>query len=179
MNIWHDFPEKGITPTDFSAVIEISKGSSCKYELDKETGMLRLDRILYTATHYPANYGFIPRTYADDGDPLDVLVLCSEPIVPMTLVQVYPIGAMRMIDGGKQDDKIIAIPFSDPTHQGVTSIHELPPHIFDEIKHFFTVYKQLEHKQTAVKELFDREEAEQIVARAIEDYKKLRKGELN
>ena len=173
MNIWHDFPEKDIHPGDFSAVIEISKGSSCKYELDKVTGMLRLDRVLYTATHYPANYGFIPRTYADDGDPLDVLVLCSEPIVPMTLVQVYPIGAIRMIDGGKQDDKIIALPFSDPTHHGVRSIHELPPHIFDEIRHFFTVYKQLENKQTAVRELFDRTEAEEIVRRAIEDYKKL------
>ncbi len=179
MNIWHDFPEKDIKANDFSAVIEISKGSKCKYELDKETGMLRLDRVLYTATHYPANYGFIPRTYADDGDPLDVLVLCSEPIVPMTLVQVYPIGAIRMIDGGKQDDKIIALPFSDPTHQGVKSIHELPPHIFDEIRHFFTVYKQLENKQTAVKELFDRAEAEEIVRRAIEDYKKLMNGELN
>ena len=173
MNIWHDFPEKDINPGDFSAVIEISKGSSCKYELDKETGMLRLDRVLYTATHYPANYGFIPRTYADDGDPLDVLVLCSEQIVPMTLVQVYPIGAIRMIDGGKQDDKIIALPFSDPTHRGVKSIHDLPPHIFDEIRHFFTVYKQLENKQTAVKELFDRDEAEEIVRKAIEDYKKL------
>ena len=173
MNIWHDFPEKDIKANDFSAVIEISKGSKCKYELDKETGMLRLDRVLYTATHYPANYGFIPRTYADDGDPLDVLVLCSEPIVPMTLVQVYPIGAIRMIDGGKQDDKIIALPISDPTHHGVKSIHELPPHIFDEIRHFFTVYKQLENKQTAVKELFDRAEAEEIVRRAIEDYKKL------
>ena len=179
MNIWHDFPEKDIKPNDFSAVIEISKGSSCKYELDKETGMLRLDRVLYTATHYPANYGFIPRTYADDGDPLDVLVLCSEQIVPMTLVQVYPIGAIRMIDGGKQDDKIIALPFSDPTHRGVRSIHDLPPHIFDEIRHFFTVYKQLENKQTAVKELFDRDEAEEIVRRAIEDYKKLRSGTLN
>ena len=101
MNVWHDFPEKDIKHNDFSAVIEISKGSSCKYELDKETGMLRLDRVLYTATHYPANYGFIPRTHADDGDPLDVLVLCSESIIPMTLVQVYPIGAIRMIDGGK------------------------------------------------------------------------------
>ena len=173
MNIWHDFPEKDIKPNDFSAVIEISKGSKCKYELDKATGMLRLDRVLYTATHYPANYGFIPRTYADDGDPLDVLVLCSEPIVPMTLVQVYPIGAMRMIDGGKQDDKIIALPISDPTYRGVKSIDELPPHIFDEIMHFFLVYKQLENKQTAVKELFDRAEAEQMVAQAIEDYKKL------
>ena len=178
MNIWHDFPEKDIKADDFSAVIEISKGSKCKYELDKETGMLRLDRVLYTATHYPANYGFIPRTYADDGDPLDVLVLCSEPIVPMTLVQVYPIGAMRMIDGGKQDDKIIALPFSDPTHRGVSSIDELPPHIFDEIMHFFIVYKQLENKQTAVKELFDKAEAIEIINRAIEDYKKLIKGEL-
>ena len=173
MNIWHDIPAEMIAATDFSAVIEISKGSNCKYELDKKTGMLRLDRILYTATHYPQNYGFIPRTYADDGDPLDVLVLCSQPIVPMTLVQVYPIGAMRMIDGGKQDDKIIAIPFSDPTHRGVKSVDELPPHIFDEIMHFFMVYKQLENKQTAVKELFDRAEAEQIISRAIEDYKKL------
>ena len=179
MNIWHDFPEKDIQPNDFSAVIEISKGSSCKYELDKITGMLRLDRVLYTATHYPENYGFIPRTYADDGDPLDVLVLCSEPIVPMTLVQVYPIGAVRMIDGGKQDDKIIALPMSDPTYRDVRSIHELPTHIFDQIRHFFTVYKQLENKQTAVKELFDRAEAEEIVRRAIEDYKKLMNGELN
>ena len=179
MNIWHDFPEKDINANDFSAVIEISKGSKCKYELDKATGMLRLDRVLYTATHYPANYGFIPRTYADDGDPLDVLVLCSEPIVPMTLVQVRPIGAMRMIDSGKQDDKIIALPISDPTYRGVKSIDELPPHIFDEIMHFFIVYKQLENKQTAVKELFDKEEAEEIIRRAIEDYKKLINGELN
>ena len=173
MNIWHDISPENIKPENFTAVIEISKGSRCKYELDKEIGMLRLDRILYTATHYPANYGFIPRTYADDGDPLDVLVLCSQPIVPMTLVQVYPIGAMRMIDGGKQDDKIIAIPFSDPTHKGVQSIHELPPHIFDEIKHFFTVYKQLENKQTAVKELFDRKDAIEIISKAILDYDKL------
>ena len=170
MNIWHDFPEKDIKPNDFSAVIEISKGSSCKYELDKETGMLRLDRVLYTATHYPANYGFIPRTYADDGDPLDVLVLCDAPIYPMTLVRAYPIGAMRMIDGGKLDDKIIALPFSDPTYRGIKSIDDLPSHIFDEIMHFFTVYKQLENKQTAVKELYDRREAEEIVAECIKLY---------
>ena len=179
MNIWHDIPEEEITATDFSAVIEISKGSSCKYELDKKTGLLRLDRILYTATHYPQNYGFIPRTYADDGDPLDVLVLCSEPIVPLTLVQVYPIGAMRMIDGGKLDDKIIAIPFSDPTHRDVKSIHELPSHIFEEIKHFFTVYKQLENKQTAVKELFDRDEAIGIINGAIKAYNEQIKPNLN
>ena len=170
MNIWHDIDPKVITPEDFTAVIEISKGSRCKYELDKKSGMLLLDRVLYTATHYPANYGFIPRTYADDGDPLDVLVLCSEQIIPMTLVRVYPIGAMRMIDGGKLDDKIIAVPFSDPTYQGIKSIDELPPHIFDEIMHFFTVYKQLENKQTAVKSLFNYNEAMEIIKTAIKSY---------
>ena len=170
MNIWHDIDPKVINPDDFTAVIEIPKGSSCKYELDKKTGIMRLDRVLYTATHYPANYGFIPRTYADDGDPLDVLVLCGEAIYPMTLVQVYPIGCMRMIDGGKEDDKIIAIPFSDPTYRDVKSIDELPAHIFDEIMHFFTVYKQLENKQTAVKELFSRKEAEEIIQSCIEAY---------
>ena len=172
MNIWHDMDPAQITPTDFTAVIEIPKGSKCKYELDKYTGLLKLDRILYTSTHYPANYGFIPRTYADDGDPLDVFVLCSETIYPLTLIRVYPIGVMRMVDGGKMDDKIIAIPFSDPTYLGITSIDELPPHIFDEIMHFFSVYKQLENKQTAVKTLFGREEAEQIIREAIESYQK-------
>ena len=171
MNIWHDIAPEMISPTDFSAVIEIPDGSNCKYELDKQTGLLRLDRVLYTSTHYPANYGFIPRTYADDGDPLDVLVLCSESIHPMTLVQVYPIGVMRMIDNGALDDKIIAVPFSDPSYNQYRSIDELPAHIFDEIMHFFSVYKQLENKQTAVKELFDREEAEKIVADCIEAYK--------
>ena len=170
MNIWHDIAPEMISPTDFSAVIEIPDGSNCKYELDKQTGLLRLDRVLYTSTHYPANYGFIPRTYADDGDPLDVLVLCSESIHPMTLVQVYPIGVMRMIDNGALDDKIIAVPFSDPSYNHYRSIDELPAHIFDEIMHFFSVYKQLENKQTAVKELFDREEAEKIVADCIEAY---------
>ena len=127
--------------------------------------------MLYTSTHYPANYGFIPRTYADDGDPLDVLVLCSEPIYPMTLIRVYPIGVMRMIDGGKMDDKILAIPFSDPTYLGIRSVDDLPPHIFDEIMHFFSVYKQLENKQTAVKTLFNYKEAEAIIAEAIESYR--------
>ena len=172
MNIWHDIDPKEISPVDFSAVIEIPKGCKCKYELDKYTGLLRLDRILYTSTHYPANYGFIPRTFADDGDPLDVLVLCSEPIYPLTLMRVYPIGVMRMLDGGKMDDKIIAVPFSDPTYLGITSIDELPSHIFDEIMHFFTVYKQLENKQTAVQSLFGKAEAERIIAEAIESYEK-------
>ena len=170
MNIWHDMNPKEITPTDFSAVIEISKGSRCKYELDKHTGLLRLDRVLYTSTHYPASYGFIPRTFADDGDPLDVLVLCNEPIQPLTLVRVYPIGVMRMLDDGHIDDKIIAVPFTDPNYNGYHDIDELPSHIFDEIMHFFKVYKQLENKQTDIKELYSREEAEKIVREAIDGY---------
>ena len=170
MNIWHDMDPAEITPKDFTAVIEISKDSQCKYELDKHTGLLRLDRVLYTATHYPANYGFIPRTFADDGDPLDVLVLCARPIQPLTLVRVYPIGVMRMLDDGRMDDKIIAIPFSDPTYNNIRSIDEMPAHIFDEIMHFFSVYKQLENKQTAVKTLFGHKKAQEIIAEAIECY---------
>ena len=170
MNIWHDMDPKQVTPKNFTAVIEISKGSRCKYELDKHTGLLRLDRVLYTSTHYPASYGFIPRTFADDGDPLDVLVLCNEPIQPLTLVQVYPIGVMRMLDDGHIDDKIIAVPFTDPNYNNYRSIDELPSHIFDEIMHFFKVYKQLENKQTDIKELYNREEAEKIVRDAIDGY---------
>ena len=115
-NIWHDISPKRIQAEDFICVVEISKGSKKKYELDKETGYLILDRILYTSTHYPANYGFIPRTYGDDNDPLDVLLLCSEQIEPMTLVRAYPIGVISMIDNGRNDEKIIAIPFSDPNY---------------------------------------------------------------
>ena len=115
-NLWHDMNPQRIHPDDFIAVIEITKGSKKKYELDKETGFIILDRILYTSTHYPANYGLIPRTYADDGDPLDVLVLCSEELEPLTLVRCYPIGMIKMIDNGRDDEKIIAIPFNDPTY---------------------------------------------------------------
>ncbi len=170
MNIWHDIDPSVISPENFTAVIEIPKGSSCKYEMDKYTGLLRLDRVLYTSTHYPANYGFIPRTFADDGDPLDVLVLCEQPIYPMTLIQVFPIGVMRMIDSGALDDKIIAVPVSDPTYNHFRTIDELPAHIFDEIMHFFSVYKQLENKQTAVKELFGPEEAKKIIRECMDNY---------
>ncbi len=170
MNIWHDIDPKRVKPEDFYAIIEISKGSKNKYEMDKETGLLRLDRILYTATHYPANYGFIPRTYADDNDPLDVLVLCSEPIAPMTLVHVYPIGVIRMMDNGKLDEKIIAIPFSDPTYNGYRSIFALPRHNYEEMQHFFTVYKTLENKETVVNDVGDEKLAMKIIREAIENY---------
>lgn len=171
MNIWHDISEERINPDDFFAVIEIPKNCKNKYEVDKETGMLMLDRILYTSTHYPANYGFIPRTYADDNDPLDVLVMCGEEIAPLSLVRCYPIGHIAMNDDGKEDIKIIAIPFKEPTWNCYSDVGELPPHIIDEIKHFFNVYKQLEGKNMVVLELYDRAEAEKEIAKSMANYK--------
>ena len=133
--------------------------------------MIILDRILYTSTHYPSNYGFIPRTYADDYDPLDVLVLCSEAIEPLTLVKCYPIGVITMMDGNRCDEKIIAIPMNDPTYNTYTDINELPAHIFDEMKHFFTVYKALEGRETAVDEVMGRDKVIEIIKKSINSYK--------
>ena len=172
MNIWHDIDPKRINPDDFVAVVEISKGSKKKYELDKETGLIMLDRVLYTSTHYPANYGFIPRSYGDDGDPLDVLVLCSEALEPLTLVRCYPIGYISMLDGGRNDEKIIAIPFGDPTYNKYKDITELPPHIFEEMRHFFSVYKNLEGKDTKVDSVRGREAAIEVINAAMDNYKK-------
>ena len=172
MNIWHDISDSKITPESFTAVIEISKGGKQKYELDKATGLLRLDRILYTSTHYPANYGFIPRTLAGDGDPLDVLVLCTEPLQPLTLVDCYPIGMITMIDTDETDEKIIAIPYKDPQMNIYKKINDIPPHIFDEIIHFFSVYKQLEHRETSLQEVLDRDGAVESITSAIAAYRK-------
>lgn len=172
MNIWHDIKEERIQKDDFIGVIEISKGCKNKYELDKETGMLKLDRVLYTATHYPANYGFIPRTYAGDHDPLDVLVLCQENIVPLTLVECYPIGVIKMIDNDEYDEKIIAVAKKDPFLNCYHDVTEVPSHISAEIMHFFEVYKQLEGKQTMVEKILGRDEAERIIQECIENYKK-------
>lgn len=170
MNIWHDLNPSRVKPEDFWAVIEIEKGSKNKYELDKETGLLRLDRILYTSTHYPSNYGFIPRTFADDGDPLDVLVLCSESIIPLSLVRCFPIGVIIMEDNGSLDEKIIAIPFDDPTYHLYTDISELPAHIANEIRHFFRVYKSLEGKETVVSDVLGRKEAVDIITKCQNNY---------
>ncbi len=171
MNIWHDIDEGRISPDDFVCVIEIPKGSKKKYELDKATGLIILDRILYTSTHYPANYGFIPRTFGDDNDPLDVLLLCSESLDPLTLVRAYPIGVIKMIDNGRNDEKIIAIPFSDPTYNCYKSIDDLPKHVYDEMRHFFEVYKNLENKTTAVDdEVKGGDEAKAIIRAAIDNY---------
>lgn len=172
MNIWHDMNPSRISPEDFTAVIEISKGSKKKYELDKYTGMIILDRILHTSTHYPASYGFIPRTYGDDKDPLDVLVLCSEQVVPMTLVTCYPIGVIIMEDEGYKDEKIIAIPFDDPTYNGYRDIGALPEHVSTEMTHFFSVYKTLEGKATALESVKGAQTAQQIISDCLSRYAK-------
>ena len=169
-NIWHDISPRRINADDFMCVIEIPQGSRKKYELDKETGLIVLDRVLYTSTHYPANYGFIPRTYGDDGDPLDVLLLCAEKLEPLVLVRAYPIGVITMMDNGRRDEKIIAVPFMDPNYNQYKSIDQLPGHIFEEMRHFFSVYKPLEHKETAVDEVKGREEAIRIISEAINSY---------
>lgn len=172
MNIWHDIDPRRITPQEFVAVIEIAKGSKNKYELDKETGMLILDRTLYTSTHYPANYGFLPKTLSDDGDALDVLVLCNEILTPLTLVNCYPIGVVRMLDDDENDDKIIAIPVREPTWNHYKDINELPPHILQEIVHFFTVYKQLEGKLTSSLKVLTLKDAYDIIQKSLSSYKK-------
>ena len=169
-NIWHDISESRITPEDFICVIEISKGSKKKYELDKETGLIILDRILYTSTHYPANYGFIPRTLGDDGDPLDVLLLCSEPLEPMSLVKAYPIGVISMIDNGRNDEKIIAIPFGDPQYNCYKDISALPNHIIDELRHFLLVYKQLENKKVEIESIGGEIEAKKCIKKCMEAF---------
>ncbi len=171
MNIWHDIESSRISPEEFIACVEISKGSKQKYEMDKKTGLLILDRILYTSTHYPANYGFIPHTLAADHDPLDVLILCSETLIPMSLVKCYPIGVIIMNDNGDVDEKVIAIPTTDPNYNSYKSIHDLPAHIFEEIRHFFTVYKQLEYRDTTVDVVSDKDVALKVIDDAMNNYK--------
>lgn len=173
MNPWHDFNEERIKIDNFISVIEIPRGSKNKYELDKESGMLRLDRILYTSTHYPANYGFIPRTLSEDGDPLDVLVLCQESLEPLSILECYPIGMITMIDENEEDEKIIAIPINDPFLNNYTDITELPQHQFQEIKHFFEIYKYLENKETRVDKICGREEAIATLVKCKNAYKKV------
>ncbi len=173
MNIWTDIDEKRITPDDFIACIEIEQGSKNKYELDKETGLIILDRVLYTSTHYPMNYGFIPHTLSGDHDPLDVFVLCSQSIEKMSLVRCYPIGVVNMIDRDEKDEKIIAIPFGDPQYNCYKDISELPVHIVDELKHFLTVYKQLENKTVKVQQVGSAEEAKKAIKQNIDEFNKV------
>lgn len=172
MNPWHDISKKRITPEKFVAVIEIPKGSKKKYELDKESGMLILDRILSTSTHYPENYGFIPLTLAGDNDPLDVLVICEDKLNPISLVECRPIGVLKMTDNNEVDEKIVAVPVSDTVLGDCTDISYLPKHQFNRIRHFFEVYKYLENKQTEVGEICSSEEARKIIEECINNYRK-------
>ena len=172
---WHDIPvDPAAIAEALPVVIEIPAGSKNKYELDKELGLLRLDRVLHSAVHYPANYGFIPRSYCDDGDPLDVLVLGQEPIDPLTIVLVRPIGLMHMRDGGKIDDKILAVHTNDPAFNHVRELEEAAPHIITEISRFFLDYKVLEEKEVVVHPFEGRQRALEVIAQALEDYVALR-----
>jgi inorganic pyrophosphatase len=179
MHPWHDsYVDDALVATAFPVVIEIPKGSKNKYELDKETGLLKLDRVLYSAVHYPADYGFIPRTYCGDGDPLDALVLSQEPVYPLTLVEARAIGVMRMRDEKGVDDKIVAVSVNDPAFAHFVDKKELPAHVLRELTRFFQDYKSLEHKQVIVEDLLGPDEAVEIIRAALELYRRLRRGEL-
>lgn len=179
MNPWHDIPVE--SEELFPALIEIPAGSKTKFELDKPTGLLRVDRVLYGSVHYPWNYGFIPRTYCGDHDPLDVLVLGQAVVYPLSVMRAIPIGVMRMVDQGEADDKIIAVHADDPSYHHYRDIKELAPHILDEITNFFEIYKTLEHKSVQVNGMLGRSDAVNIVDEAIKLYAKfesrLRAGE--
>jgi inorganic pyrophosphatase len=180
MHAWHDiYIDDAQIDTAFPVVVEVPMGSKNKYELDKETGFLRLDRVLYSAVHYPANYGFIPRTFCDDGDPLDALVLGQESVHPLTLVDARGIGVMRMRDEKGTDDKIIAVNRSDPAFCGYTHHDQLPEYLVREIKRFFQDYKVLEHKQVEVEDFMGPPEACRIIREALDMYRQLRRGELS
>jgi len=176
MNPWTDIPLPDDAEKPFPALIEIPRGSRNKYELDKDTGLLRVDRVLYSAVFYPANYGFIPRTYCDDGDPLDVLVLGQEPVVPMCIMDCRAIGAMRMRDEKGGDDKLIAVHVNDPAVSHYRDIGELPPHQLAELRRFFEDYKTLEKKQVIVENFVGPFAALDIYRKARVDYLELRKN---
>ncbi len=172
LNPWHDVELGDETPELVPAIIEVPKGSKTKYELDKATGMIRVDRILYSSVQYPANYGFIPRTYCEDHDPLDVLVLGQEPVAPLSIMRAKPIGLMKMLDHGEADDKIIAVHADDPEYAHYESIDELPPHRMTEVKRFFEDYKVLEEKNVVVEDFFGKKEALQTILTSMNQYEK-------
>jgi inorganic pyrophosphatase len=171
---WHDIAVEEPVEEGFPAFIEIPKGSKLKYELDKETGLLRVDRVLFSAVHYPANYGFIPRTYCEDGDPLDVLVLGAEAVVPMCIMRARAIGMMQMRDDKGEDDKVIAVHMDDPAIRDLAHIRELPPHTLKELERFFLDYKTLENKRVEVNDLQGPFEANKVLREALDGYRKLR-----
>ena len=174
MHPWHDVSLGDSFPARVPAVVEVPKGSKNKYELDKHSGLIRVDRVLFSSVHYPANYGFIPQTWCEDGDPLDILVLGQESVVPLSILVAKPIGAMKMMDQGEEDDKIIAVHANDPEYLHYDSIYELPPHRMQELRRFFEDYKALEGKTVIVNEFLDREDAVEIIRHSLELYREKR-----
>jgi inorganic pyrophosphatase len=168
---WHGAATGDEAPQIVNALIEISQGSKSKYEIDKKTGLLKLDRIIYSSFHYPVNYGFIPQTLGKDGDPLDILVMCSESIQPLCLVEAFVIGNMQMIDSGLIDDKIIAVAVRDPGVNYITNLNEVPQHIFKVLKNYFEQYKVLENKKVEINDFQDKEKAFEIINESIQFYK--------
>ncbi len=180
MHPWHDiYVDDHLIGSVFPVVIEVPMGSKNKYELDKESGLMRLDRVLYSAVYYPANYGFIPRTFCDDGDPLDALVLGQESVHPLTVVEARAIGVMRMRDEKGLDDKILAVSVHDPAYVDYTDHKQLPAHTLREIRRFFQDYKMLENKQVVVEDFMGPEDAVRILEDALDLYRKLRRGEID
>ena len=176
MHPWHDTHiDEATIATGFPVIVEIPKGSTNKYELDKDTGLLRLDRVLYSAVYYPADYGFIPRTFCGDGDPLDALVLGQEPVYPLTIVEARAVGVMRMRDEKGVDDKIVAVSVRDPSFEGCTDKAQLPPHVMRQLRRFFEDYKTLEHKQVVIEDLLGPEDAFRIIREGMEMYRELRR----
>lgn len=170
MDYWHGISPGKNPPERLNVIIEIPQGSQNKYELDKENGVFKLDRVLFSAVHYPGDYGIIPRTLAKDGDPLDALVLITYPTYPGVLIESRPIGALRMIDGGKEDDKILVVPVKDTRFSAISDIGDIEEAILNEIAHFFSIYKQLEGRKVEIRGWDGKEVANRIIMESIETY---------